>query len=320
MAARTAPTPFRRRRTLVGLLAVAVVAVVVASCIPMPPNSFVAGQFPNGEGPNIVRAETFMGLGAWWDVYDWSPTFTNGAAPLGVADVDRLAAAGVQTLYIQTATYRHPATVLDVPRLQAVVARAKARKVKVVGWYLPQFLNVSTDLTRMVAAIRLGLDGYAVDIESSDNANVAARSQMLVNEMRFLRAGFPNLPLAAVPVTPVLWEELNTKWWPAFPYKELARWCDVWMPMAYWTYRAAGSPWKDPYRYVSESVTRLRRNTGVNWLPVHPIGGLSSLMSTADVDAMNRAMTDTYAIGGSLYDDVSTPVGLWPSLRQFRRT
>jgi hypothetical protein len=43
-------------------------------------------------------------------------------------------------------------------------------------------------------------------------------------------------------------------------------------------------------------------------------------MSTSDVDAMNRAMTDTYAIGGSLYDDVSTPAGLWPSLRQFRRT
>lgn len=286
----------------------------------MPPNSYVAGQFPNGEGPNVVRAETFMGLGAWWDVYDWSPTFTNGAARLGVADVDRLAAAGVQTLYIQTATFRHPATVLDVTRLKAVIARAKLKKVKVVGWYLPQFLDASADLTRMVAAVRLGLDGYAIDIESTDNPNVAARSQMLVNEMRFLRGGFPNLPLAAVPVTSVIWDELNRSWWPSFPYKELARWCDVWMPMAYWTYRAAGSTWRDPYRYVSESVTRLRTNTGVPWLPVHPVGGLSSLMTTADADAMNRAMTDTYAIGGSLYDDVSTPAGLWPSLRQFRRT
>jgi hypothetical protein len=43
-------------------------------------------------------------------------------------------------------------------------------------------------------------------------------------------------------------------------------------------------------------------------------------MSTADANAMHRAMADTYAIGGSLYDDVSTPAGLWPSLRQFRRT
>lgn len=320
MAVRTAPTQARRRRTLGALVALAAAAAVLASCIPMPPNSYVAGQFPNGEGPNVVRAETFMGLGAWWDVYDWSPTFTNGAARLGVADVDRLAAAGVQTLYIQTATFRHPATVLDVTRLKAIIARAKTKKVKVVGWYLPQFLDVSADLTRMVAAVRLGLDGYAIDIESTDNPNVAARSQMLVNEMRFLRGGFPNLPLAAVPVTAVIWDELNRSWWPSFPYKELARWCDVWMPMAYWTYRPAGSTWRDPYRYVSESVTRLRTSTGVPWLPVHPIGGLSSLMSTADADAMNRAMTDTYAIGGSLYDDVSTPAGLWPSLRQFRRT
>jgi hypothetical protein len=320
MAAGTAPTRVRRRRTLAALVALAAAVALVASCIPMPPNSYVAGQFPNGEGPNVVRAETFMGLGAWWDVYDWSPTFTRGAAPLRVSDVDRLAAAGVQTLYIQTATFRNPATVLDVTTLRAIIARARAKKVKVVGWYLPQFLDVQVDLTRMVAAIRLGLDGYAIDIESTDNPNVAARSQMLVNEMRFLRGAFPNLPLAAVPVTPVVWDELNRSWWPSFPYKELARWCDVWMPMAYWTYRDAGSPWRDPYRYVSESVTRLRVRTGVKWLPVHPVGGLSSLMSTADANAMHRAMADTYAIGGSLYDDVSTPAGLWPSLRQFRRT
>jgi len=310
----------RRPRAVAGLLALVAAVAVLTSCIPMPPNSYVSGLFANGEGPNVVRAETFMGLGAWWDVYDWSPTFTNGAARLGVADVDRLASAGVQTLYIQTATYRHPATVLDPTRLSAIVARARARKVKVVGWYLPQFLDAGNDLHRMVAAVRLGLDGYAVDIESTDNPNVPARSLVLVNEMRFLRTAFPDLPLAAVPVTPVLWEELNRSWWPSFPYREVARFSDAWMPMAYWTYRAEGTTWRDPYRYTAESVTRLRRNTGVPYLPVHPIGGLSSLMSTADADAMNRAMTDTYAIGGSLYDDVSTPAGLWPSLRQFRRT
>jgi len=275
---------------------------------------------PTVNGPDGARALTFKGLGTWWDVYDWSPTFTRGAAPLGVGDVDRIANSGVQTLYIQTATYRHPDTVLDPALLGSIVARAHARNMKVVGWYLPQFLDVNFEVNRMATAIRMGLDGYGIDIESTDNANVAARSAALLAETRQLRALFPTTPLASVPVTPVIWEQLNTSWWPSFPYREMAQMVDVWMPMAYSTYRAAGSEWHDPYRYVSESVTRLRTLTGMPGLQVHPIGGLASLMSNADVDAMGRAMTDTSSIGGSLYDDVSTPAGLWPSLSQFRRT
>ncbi len=260
-----------------------------------------------------------MGLGAWWDVYDWSPTFTGDRQHVGLADVDRLAAAGVQTMYVQTSTTRSSAAVLDPVLLRQIILRAHAKKMRVVGWYLPNFVDSGTDVARMVAAVRLGFDGFGIDIESRIQADVARRSQNLINESRYLRAAFPRLPIAAIPVTPVIWQVLNPAWWPSFPYQQLARWVDVWMPMAYWTYRATDSPWHDAYRYTSESVTRLRSATGVKWLPVHPIGGLSSLMSTADVTAMNRAITNTYSIGGSLYDDVATPPNLWPSLRAFRR-
>jgi hypothetical protein len=122
-------------------------------------------------------------------------------------------------------------------------------------------------------------------------------------------------------VTPVIWEGLNRGWWPDFPYRELSKYMDAWMPMAYWSYRRAGSfpEWGDPYRYTLESVTRLRTLTGRPDLPVHPIGGEGTGMTTADVDAMARAMVDSRSIGGSVYDDNITNRGLYPSLGQFRR-
>jgi hypothetical protein len=96
---------------------------------------------------------------------------------------------------------------------------------------------------------------------------------------------------------------------------------DAWMPMAYWSYRRAGSfpEWGDPYLYTAESVRRLRTLTGRPNLPVHPIGGEGSSLTGADVDAMARAMADTGAIGGSVYDDNTTPRGLYANLGQFRR-
>ena len=316
--------PPRRRtgrpRPAVAAVLVAALVLVAPACLPMPPNSYDPTRFPAGEGPDLVRATTFMGLGAWWDVYDWSPTFTRTTPARGVADLDRLARAGVQVLYLQTATTRHPDTVLDPALLRRIVVRAHALRMRVVGWYLPAFTDVGQDLARMTAAARTGVDGLGIDIESRALADVALRSRRLVDEVRYLRRALPRLPLAAIPVTPVLWDELNRTWWPTFPYRELARWVDVWMPMAYWSYRAAGSPYRDPYRYTTQSVLRLRRYTAVPWLPVHPIGGEAGAVRPADVAEMQRAMVDTHAIGGSLYDDVVTPPSLWPYLRQFRRT
>lgn len=313
----SAPSPARRRRLLVPLLVG--VALLATSCLPTPPGTYNPNQFPPGQGPNLYRGLVFKGLGAWWDVYDWSPTFTNGAAPFRVADVDRLAASGVQTLYIQTSTYRHPAVVLDQSRLKAIIARAHQRGMKVVGWYLPQHLDVAVDYLRLAAMVPLGVDGIGVDIESTDQPNVAVRSDNLVFLTHLLRANFPNMPMAAIPVTPVIWEELNRSWWPNFPYKRLAPYYDVWMPMAYFTYRTPQSGWRDAYRYVYESVVRTRRATGVKWLPVHPIGGIANLMNDTDVARMAAAMRDTTSIGGSLYDDRTTPAGMWPALQAFRR-
>ena len=112
----------RLRAQLVAALAVALLSV---SCIPMPPGTY-PGAVPGRSGPNIVRATVFQGLGAWWDFWDWSPTFNDGKPKFGLADVDRLAASGVQTLYIQTATYRHPDDVLDRACLRRIIGPVAA--------------------------------------------------------------------------------------------------------------------------------------------------------------------------------------------------
>lgn len=304
-----------RRFALLAVLAVG--AVFLAACEPAPS----AGP----PSPDAVRAIVFKGLGTWWDVYDWSPSFVasrNPAArpPLGVGDVDRIAAAGVQTLYIQTATFRLPnEPLLDRALLRRIVDRAHALGVRVVGWYLPEFNDVGYDLDRLVEIARFGFDGLGIDIESTANPNVSARSQNLVTESQFVRGFFPQLPMAAIPVTPVIWEELNRSWWPSFPYSELAPLFDAWMPMAYWSYRTPQSGWLDPYRYTYESVVRLRRATNNPNLPVHPIGGEAARLTGSDLFWMNAAMVDSGAIGGSIYDDATTNSDLWGALGLFRR-
>src|SRR5262245_40529031 len=52
--------------------------------------------------PRAVDA--YDGLGAWVDVYDFSPSYApDGAPPLTVDAVDEMADAGVRTLFIQAA-------------------------------------------------------------------------------------------------------------------------------------------------------------------------------------------------------------------------
>ncbi len=302
-----------RRRALVLFATFAAVSMVLAGCLP--------GAGRTWHGPDPVRAIPFKGLGAWWDIWDWSPTFTGGSPAVGLSAVDRLANSGVQTLYIQTASYRNPAIVLDEALLRRIIGRAHARGMKVVGWYLPQFLDTGIDIKRMSAMVGLGVDGIGIDIESTDNPNVADRTDKLLAEVKFLRMLHPDVPMAAIPVTPVIWEQLNRSWWPNFPYRELANYFDAWMPMAYWSYRKAGSfpEWGDPYRYTYESVVRLRTLTGRPNLPVHPIGGEGAGMTPDDAALMARAVADSNSIGGSIYDDRSTPADVYPVLGYLRR-
>jgi hypothetical protein len=102
-------------------------------------------------------------------------------------------------------------------------------------------------------------------------------------------------------------EVVNEQYWPSFPYRELADLYDVWMPMAYWSFRAA--PYDDGYTYVHESIVRLRNNLGRPDALVAPIGGIADEITDEHIAQFVEALVDSNAIGGSLYDWNTTPPG-----------
>ena len=77
-------------------------------------------------------------------------------------------------------------------------------------------------------------------------------------------------------------EVINPSLWPNFPYRRLAPSVDVWMPMAYFTFRDAESGYRDPLRYTEESVALLRAHLRDPSAPVHVIGGIADLATPED--------------------------------------
>jgi hypothetical protein len=269
-------------------------------------------------GVGAFTLQPYEGLGAWIDVYDWSATYTNGNPPLQLADIDRMAGLGVQTLYVQASKWDSPTDVLEPDRLLRFTKRARARGIAVVGWYLPTLEDVGMDLRRLLAIAALPIDGIAVDIESTKVGDIRERNRRIIELSTALRRELPGRAIGAIPLDPVLMETINPRYWPAFPWGELKPMYDVWMPMAYWTNRTESSGWRDGYRYIAENIDRIRRNLGQADVPVHPIGGIADRSTPEQVDGMLRASVERHALGGSLYDYRTTHDALWHPLQGFR--
>jgi hypothetical protein len=275
--------------------------------------------------PPARDISVYRGLGTWVDAYDFSPQFqTNGAPPpVTPESMDEMAAAGVKTLYLQAAKddTRSPGDLVNPEILGPMLTRAHARGVKVVAWYLPKFYDLDSDMRRLVAVRDFrsggqGFDGIGLDIEwTKDVPDAAERNVRLVELSRRLRAAVGTAALAAIPLPPVLIETVNPRYWPGFPWRELAPFYDVWMPMAYWTFRTRSSGWRDAYRYTEENVRRLRADLGLPGAAVHPVGGTDNKSNDDDYRGFVRACAATGALGGSIYDWRTTPSASFAILR-----
>ena len=289
--------------------------------LPLPVPGLDGGGSPPSE---TTRAGTdglapYRGLATWVDVYDWSNTFARGAPTVHPADVDAMAEVGVQTLFIQASKHDAPAHILEPDRLNQFVTRARDQGMKVVAWYLPTLVDVGADLARLRAIADVdGFDGLAVDIEARNVADPAERSRRLVELSTALRQALPEHTVAAVVMPPVQLEVVNRAYWPNFPYREIAGSYDAWMTMGYWSFRTAASGYRSAYNYTKENVVRLRRNLGQPDAVVHPIGGIGTGTTVADVEDYKRAVTETGGFGGGLYDWATTASSLWPALRAMR--
>lgn len=281
---------------------------------PPPPTTMPPAPRPPASGWTL---DAYHGLGIWLDTWDWSPTFTNGNAAFRTADVDAVAARGVETIYIQTGRYDRPDAVLDEGMLRDIIDRAHGHGIAVVGWYLPTMVNVDDDMRHLIAAAALPLDGLAVDIESLLVTDPATRTARLVDLSARLDALYPGQVLGAITLPPVATEILNPAYWPGHPWRQLADYYDVFMPMAYWGNRTPASGWYDGYRYTAENIDLVRSLTGDPGMPIHPIGGVGSDITASQIDGMVRASAERGAIGGSIYDWYTTAADHWPALAGF---
>lgn len=284
---------------------------------PAPPTTAAAAA-PTPAPAHKFTLDAYRGLGAWFDVYDWSTSYAQYGPALEVDAIDQLAAQGVQTLFIQAAKWNAPQDVVDQPRLLAFIERAHQHGISVVAWYLPTLEDVGRDLQRLLALSALPVDGVAVDIEARNVGDVAERNRRLVQLSSYLRASLPGEVIGAIPLEPVLLEDINPGYWPNFPWAEIAPSYDVWLPMGYWTNRRSDSPWRDAHDYTAANIDRLRANLGQPNATVHALGGIGDATTTAETIGFRIAALERGAIGGSIYDFRTTSAPLWPELVPFR--
>jgi hypothetical protein len=268
----------------------------------------------------VDSALTFRRLGAWVDTLDYS-ALTPATA---VADMQ---AHGVRTLYLGTARYNSASDILFPSEVAAWLAAAHAAGIRVVGWYVPDYANLTRDVRRTLAVASYvspaghRFDAIGIDIEYPLNVpDPDAWNQAVAVHLVRVRAGTAR-PIGAIAFPPVLmrgWPDPAR--WATFPWSTVGRYADSAVPMSYWTSFTpasrctAGDPQYCAYRYTRDNVLLSRQLTG---LPVHVIGGVGDTATVSQVADYVRAARETAAAGGSLYDYRTTQAAFWPYLEQF---
>ena len=222
---------------VVGVLAVAVAVWMGSSDGP-------------GRPPGGWTRVPYEGLGAWVDAYDWTNGLGGAEPAFGVEDVEAMAEAGVQTLFLQTAHARLGSGIPEKERLEELIDAAHDAGLHVVAWYLPTLVDVDADLRQLMASTELDVDGIAVDLEATDVEDIAERTVRMVDLSRRLRAAIdevdPDRPIGAITLSAVHLQVVNPAFWPGYPWEEIGATYDVVLPMAYWTIRTGGAARRRP--------------------------------------------------------------------------
>lgn len=316
--------------------AVAVVALWATGCSSGGQGGFPTGSTPSADPrppgstapppPPEYEITPYEGAGTWVDVFDFSPRFTGDDEPtVSPDDVRAMQAAGIRTIFLQAARDETdiPGGIVDPELVAQFLEEAHARDMFVVAWYLPR--RYDADDIRRLGALRdfradgHAFDGVAVDIEfRGDVPDLDVRNERLAAFSTDVREAFGDAVVGAIVLPPVLLEVVNVEYWPAFPWREIVPYYDVWLPMSYWTLRTQSSGYRDAYVYTEETIRRLRANLGEPDAVVHPIGGLGDALEAEDMNGFLRAAGEHGAIGASLYDfDTSGPDPLAPLAESF---
>jgi hypothetical protein len=302
------------------VLALAALAVTVAG----PPGSGVDLAGPgaggdagvaSGSGAGTRRPtglDVYRGLGSWVDIDDRVALADPEAT---VAAMDRR---GVRTLYIETSNFKRRRAFVHREALERFVDAAHDRGMAVVAWYLPGFVDPALDLRRSLLAIGFRtpsgerFDSFALDVESPEVADPAVRTARLRDLSRAIReAAGTGFPLGAIVPSPRGMQK-HPDYWPGFPWADLYRLYDVFVPMTYFTWRTEGPA--GARAYSAGNVRIVRRAVGDRSVPIHVIGGISDESTVAEARGFVRALRELGVLGGSYYDFVGTTPGQWAEL------
>ena len=255
----------------------------------------------------------YAGLGTWLDIYDTSFWVHPRQK---VAEMARV---GVRTLYLQTGNYEQSDDLVRRNALGQFIDGAHAAGIRVVGWYLPSFLYPAQDTRRSLAAIRFRsakgerFDSFALDIEASLVRSVPLRTTRLLQLSARLRAAVGrHYRLGAIIPSPVGIRRHPT-YWPRFPYRQLSRAYNVFLPMAYATARHIHGI-KATRGYDAADIAIIRTRAGKPHVPVHLLGGIATHRGPLDTAGFMRAVADCGALGYSLYDFPLTSPATWQAL------
>lgn len=226
---------------------------------------------------------------------------------------------GVRTLYLQTGNYEQSVDLVRPQTLGRFIDAAHAAGIRVVAWYLPSFLYPAQDTQRALAAIRFRsakgerFDSFALDIEASLVKGVPLRSKRLLQiSARLREAVGHSYALGAIIPSPVGIRRHPT-YWPHFPYRSLAHYYDVFLPMAYATDRhILGVGGTRAYDVADIAIIRTR--TGKPHIPIHLIGGLANAMGAREIAGFMGAVGDCEPLGYSLYAFSVTRASSWNAL------
>ena len=254
----------------------------------------------------------YAGLGTWVDIFA-----TTWAEPeRAVKAMERV---GVRTLYLQTGNYSQPTDLVRPRALGRFLDAAHEAGLRVVAWYLPSFADPVEDTRRALAAIRFRsprgerFDSFALDIEASLVRPASLRTRRLLQLSARLRTAVgPRYPLGAIMPGEVGFRR-HPAYWPRFPYRGLARYYDVFLPMAYFTDAHVHGSVR-ARAYLAADVAAIRARTGNRSVPIHLIGGIAGSMSAADTAGFMRAVADCTPFGYSLYEFPITSRATWKAL------
>ena len=269
---------------------------------------------------SVDSLRPFRRLSTWVDVFDYATLDPETA----VAD---MASHDVRTLFLSTARFNGTTDFFNAAEAGAWLDAAHDAGIKVVGWYLPAYGDMTRDIRRTVAIAEFTspggqrFDAVGVDIERFDEVSRAQFNLRLVDHLTAVRQRTDTMIAAIVP-SPYATDPGNN--WEGFPWQAVGARSDVVVPMALWSFRdscagpevCAYTP-DQVYDWVYHQTVRARTMTG---RPVTVEGGVDdpgterTPVTSARVSRFVDAVIDGGAIGGSHYDYATTSSALWPIL------